>query len=119
MSVGGRPRAALGRAMASSFLQWRRPRVKAGDIWISGCVSRDRGGRRLGKAEARGERLRLPRPRRGRRQAREQVADGEGVLKERERETEGIDECGSLGTGQDRRRRLVTHGATEKQEKTR
>jgi hypothetical protein len=30
---------------------------------------------------------------------------------------EGIDECGGLRTGRDRRRRLVTYEATEKQEK--
>jgi hypothetical protein len=32
--------------MASSFLQCRWPRVKADDIWISGSVDRDGGGRR-------------------------------------------------------------------------
>jgi hypothetical protein len=36
----------LGCTMASSFLRWRRPRVKAGDIWISDNVGWDGGGRR-------------------------------------------------------------------------
>jgi hypothetical protein len=76
--------------MASSFLQWRRPRVRVGNIWISGSVGLDGGGRWLGEVEARGERLRLPQPRRGHRQAREQAADGEGSARA-ERDNEPVE----------------------------
>jgi hypothetical protein len=48
-SVGRRPRWVLGRATTSSFLLWRRPRVRADDIWISGSGGRDGGGRQSGQ----------------------------------------------------------------------